>query len=230
MSRLAAVVGLTIERAILRRSKAFEPPAARWIAVAGASASRAETLAQALLAQGATALLSIGIAGGLDPALRPGLVILATEIVEPGGAKLPVDAAWRARVAAAIKSPQLREAAIAGADQMLAGVHQKTDLYRRTLAAAVDMESHGVARAAARQSVPFLALRAIADPAGRALPQSAAAGMDEDGRMQPLATAAALLAHPRDLRALIGVAGDAGTALVRLWQAVARAGRDLAPL
>jgi hopanoid-associated phosphorylase len=229
VSRLGAVVGLTVERQILRCSSAFDPPSGKWILVAGASASRAETLAQALLAQGATALISVGIAGGLDPALRPGVIIVATEIVEAGGAKLPADAAWRLRVATALKGLQVREAALAGADQMLTSVHQKADLHRRTLAAAVDMESHGVARAAARQSVPFLALRVVADPAGRGLPKSAAAGMDAAGRMRPLATAAALLTRPGDIGGLMRVAGDAATALARLGQAVARAGRDLAP-
>lgn len=229
MSRLGAVVGLTVEGAILRRSEAFEAPAARWIAVAGGSAARAESLAQSLLARGANALISVGIAGGLDPRWKPGLVIIGTEVIEPGGTALPTDTAWRDRLTAVLRDLPVLQAPLAGSDQMLTSVHQKADLHRRTMAAAVDMESHGVARAAARHSVPFLALRVIADPAGRGLPESAAAGMDADGRMRPLATLSALLARPGDIRDLIGIAGNAGTALARLWTAVGQAGRELAP-
>ncbi len=229
MSRLAAVVGLTVERTILRRSSAFDRPASQWIATAGANAARAEALAQDLLSRGATALISIGIAGGLDPRCRPGLLVLASEVIEPGGARLATDEAWRRRLAGALTGLAVSVGPIAGADQMLTSVHQKADLHRRTSALAVDMESHGVARAAMRQSVPFLALRAVADPAGRGLPESAVAGLDAQGRTRPGAMAAALLARPSDIPALFEVAADAAIALARLWQAIGQAGRDLAP-
>ncbi|MBV8536167.1 MAG: phosphorylase [Alphaproteobacteria bacterium] len=230
MACLGAVVGLAVERTILRaRAPAFQRPADLWILDAGASAARAETLADTLISRGATALLSFGIAGGLDPALRPGTVVLAREVVLPDGARLAADAAWADRVASAARTMTPHRAAIAGSERILTSTDQKVELHRRTAAAAVDMESHGVARAAARRSLPFLVIRAVADPAERALPQSAIAGLDGGGTVRPLSTLASLARDPRQLAALFGVATDTLTALAALWRFAGHVGRAVAP-
>ncbi len=228
---LGAVVGLAIERTILRaRAPVFQRPADLWILNAGASAARAEALADTLISRGATALLSFGIAGGLDPAVRPGMVVLAREVVLPDGTRLAADASWADKVASAARDMTPHRAPIAGGDRMLTSANQKRELYQRTGAVAVDMESHGVARAAARRSVPFLVIRAVADPAERALPQSAVAGMDAAGTVRPLATLAALAADPRQVSALFGVARDTLTALVALWRFTGRSSQAVRPI
>jgi adenosylhomocysteine nucleosidase len=227
---LGAVVGLAIERMILRtRSPAFQHPADLWILTAGASAARAERLAETLISRGATGLISFGIAGGIEPSIRPGAIVLAREVVLPDGTRVPTDSAWRERISAATRDLSLRDDAIAGTDHMLASADEKRDCHQRTQAGAADMESHGVARAAARRSVPFLVVRAVADPADRSLPRSATAGLDASGTIKPLATLAALVTDPAQIRTLVGVAGDALTALAALWRFAGRAGRDLAP-
>jgi len=227
---LGAVVGLAIERTILRaRAPAFRRPADLWILDAGASAARAEALADTLISRGATALLSFGIAGGLEPAVRPGTVVLAREVVLPDGTRLAADPAWADRVVAAAGDLTPHRAAIAGTDRILTSTDQKSEFRRRTGAAAADMESHGVARAAARRSLPFLVIRAVADPAERALPQSAIAGLDAGGTMRPLGTLAALTSDPRQIVALVGVARDTLTALAALWRFAGRLGRAVAP-
>jgi len=228
---LGAVVGLAIERTILRaRLPAFRRPADLWILSAGASPERAETLADTLISRGATALLSFGIAGGLDPAVRPGAVVLADEIILPDGTRLGADIAWADRVAAAARDMTPHRAPIAGTARMLTSAEQKSELRRRTGAVAADMESHGVARAAARRSVPFLVVRAVADPAERALPQSAVAGLDAAGTVRPLATLAAIAADPRQIAALFEVATDTLTALAALWRFAGQIGRGVAPV
>jgi len=228
---LGAVVGLAIERTILRaRLPAFRRPADLWILSAGASPERAETLADTLISRGATALLSFGIAGGLDPAVRPGAVVLADEIILPDGTRLGADIAWADRVAAAARDMTPHRAPIAGTARMLTSADQKSELRRRTGAVAADMESHGVARAAARRSVPFLVVRAVADPAERALPQSAVAGLDAAGTVRPLATLAAIAADPRQIAALFEVATDTLTALAALWRFAGQIGRGVAPV
>lgn len=231
MACLGAVVGLAIERTILRaRLPAFRRPADLWILSAGASPERAETLADTLISRGATALLSFGIAGGLDPAVRPGAVVLADEIILPDGTRLGADIAWADRVAAAARDMTPHRAPIAGTARMLTSADQKSELRRRTGAVAADMESHGVARAAARRSVPFLVVRAVADPAERALPQSAVAGLDAAGTVRPLATLAAIAADPRQIAALFEVATDTLTALAALWRFAGQIGRGVAPV
>lgn len=231
MACLAAVVGLSIERAILLvRSVAFDPPGGRWIAVAGADPGRAEALAEQLIQRGATALLSFGIAGGIDASAQPGLLVLASEVVLPDGTRMPTDPTWRAQLTLALRGLEIRVGPIAGADQMVTAIDKKADLQRKTMAIAVDMESHGVARAATRHAVPFLVLRAIADPANRSLPASVTSGLDAAGAMQPLKTMAALLAAPSEIPKLLGVTADVAVALAALWRLTGSAGRNLRPI
>jgi len=226
---LGAVVGLAIERTILRaRLPAFRRPADLWILSAGASPERAETLADTLISRGATALLSFGIAGGLDPAVRPGAVVLADEIILPDGTRLGADIAWADRVAAAARDMTPHRAPIAGTARMLTSADQKSELRRRTGAVAADMESHGVARAAAACGVPFLVLRVIADPAGRAIPWSALAGMGEDGTMRAWPVLGRLLRHPWEIAALARLARDSRQAHAALGRVALRCAAALA--
>lgn len=231
MACLGAIVGLAIERTVLRaRAPVFRRPADLWILNAGASAERAERLADTLISRGATALLSFGIAGGLDPALRPGTVVLAREVVLPDGRRLAADAAWADRVASSARGLTPHRAAIAGSDRILTSTDEKRELHGRTGAGAADMETHGVARAAVRRSLPFLVIRAVADPAERALPQSAVASLDAGGAVRPLATIAALTRDPKQIAALFGVTADTLTALAALWRFAGQVGRTLAPV
>src|SRR5258706_14987190 len=130
--RLGAIVGLPIEAAILRfrGHGAFAAP--DWVAVARADAGRAEFLSNELIGRGADALLSFGIAGGTDPALPPGAIVVASEIVLTDGTRSPTDAAWRQAVLTQLmqlRGPGLHEAAIGGRDRGGAGpvVQQQWD-------------------------------------------------------------------------------------------------------
>src|SRR4051812_35548265 len=116
MLRVGAVVGLPVEAAILR-IRARPSISADFIATAGASAARAEASAEQLIARGATALISFGIAGGIDPDLRPGALVLASEVVAEDGTRWPTSAAWRNKIRAQIK---VREVPLAGNDRMIA--------------------------------------------------------------------------------------------------------------
>ena len=85
----------------------------------------------------------------------------------------------------------------------------KKDLFTASGAAAVDMESLALARAASAAGLPFLALRAVADPAQRGLPSAALAPLTSDGRPQPHLVAGRLALRPWELPALMRLASDA---------------------
>ena len=189
---------------------------------AGASPQRAGAQARSLAGRGAAGLASFGVAGGLDPGLPAGTLVVATGIVAPGGTMLEVDREWADRIAAALP-PGLRavRAPVAGADAPVAAAAAKAALAASTGAAAVDMESHAVARAAG--GLPVVAIRAIADPAGRDLPASALA-LAGASRARALRE---LCRRPGDLPALAALALDYRRALAALRRAVAAAGPDL---
>lgn len=152
------------------------------------------------LAAGARGIISIGIAGGLAPGLRPGQWIVADSVLvdrEP----MPTEPAWADRLAARL--PGAVRGRLLGADAMVAEAAQKAALHRTTGALAVDMESHVVARVARRHWLPFAAARVVSDGAQHTLPPAARVGMKPDGGMDLAAVLRSLLASPGQLPALI---------------------------
>jgi hypothetical protein len=119
---------------------------------------------------------------------------------------------------------------VAGVNAPLADAAGKTALFAATGAAAVDMESAIVARAAQRHGLPFAILRVIADPAHRPLPSAALVAMREDGEVDLPAVLDVLIRDPRQLPALIRLALDSGSAFSALVRARALLGSDFASL
>lgn len=216
MTRIGIVVGMMREAAIARApSSALPEPFRPKIFVSGASSARAYQGARQLIIEGVDALLSFGLAGGLDPGLAVGDAVLAREVVLPDGTRIETDAVWRERLALALAGKgRVVVGSVAGAHAPVATAHEKTGLKLMRGAVAVDMESHGVAAAARAAGVPFMALRVILDPADRAIPWSALAGIDDAGDTQALPVLARLLLRPWELPGLValGRANNAASA------------------
>lgn len=158
-----------------------------------------------MVAQGVSCLVSFGLAGGLDPALSPGVLIVPRAVVL-GAERWETDPALSWRLGGGTGH------LLAGGDGVLATAAAKAALRRATGADAVDLESAAVAQVAMQAGVPFAALRAICDPAGRDLPRAALVALDARGRIGGLRVLAAALAHPGELPLLVRLAGDAGQA------------------
>jgi adenosylhomocysteine nucleosidase len=219
------IVGLAAEERLLRRAWPGAAPAVR---CAGASAERAERLARALVAAGVGGLVSLGLAGGLDPALASGTLVLGDRVVLPEGGAVAGDAAWMDRLARRL-GPGFRtvEAPVAGSDRPVASASEKAAVRESSGAAAADMESHGVARAARASGVPLLVLRVIADPAGQSLPRAALSALGPDGSVRAGAVLAALLRRPRHAGDLLRLARQSAAAMAVLGRAVRLAGPGL---
>src|SRR6185437_16644110 len=110
--------------------------------------------------------------------------LLPCAVIDQSGMRHLVDATWHARASQALRRAGLvfDEGDILGATEPAASPEGKAALFRATGAVAVDLESHLVAAAAERARKPFLVLRAIADPALRALPPAAVNGLDARGK------------------------------------------------
>jgi hypothetical protein len=78
------------------------------------------------------------------------------------------------------------------------------------------MESVVVARSAAALGIPFVVLRAIADPAARELPPAALLPLGEDGNPALGPVLASVLRRPKQLPNLLTVAREARQALQAL--------------
>ncbi len=209
---IIAAVGLERERRIV------DGPGVVAIA-GGGDKARLEALLEAHAAK-AHGIISIGIAGGLAPGLRPGNWVLAD-----GVDGTPTDAKWTSRLAARL--PDATRGLLLGVDAIVASSVEKANLHRSTGALAVDMESHVAARVAQRHCLPFAAARIVCDPAHRTLPPAARVAMKPDGRVDFLAVMRSLLAQPSQLPALILTGRDAEQAFGSLLRGQRRLGPGL---
>lgn len=172
------------------------------------------------------AVVSFGIAGGLDPALSPGAVVIATGVVS-GAERWPADPdilrLWAERLADSHADAVLAD--LAGVDAPLLGPAEKSALRATSEAAAVDMESHVAAGFAAARGVPFAAIRVVCDPAERALPPLVAEALRPDGGVDLPAILRNLARRPGQVAALPRLARDASAA----FAALGRVGAALGP-
>ncbi len=155
-----------------------------------------------------SAVVSFGIAGALDPALRVGDVVVPERVLAGEDAwtcSPDMRDAWLSRVDA-------RSGDVAGVDAPVLDVAGKTDLRRATGAMAVDMESHAAATYAAMHGLPFAALRIVSDAADHALPKVAGRAMRPNGSVDIVRVLRGLARDPSQIGPLVATARDAGVA------------------
>jgi hopanoid-associated phosphorylase len=155
---------------------------------------------------GASGIISFGVAGGLAPGLHAGGLLVAASIITANGRHTTCPDWSRALLTAL---PFARLGDIAGVDETVLSTAGKAALWNATGAEAVDMESHVAAKIAAEYKLPFVALRAVLDPAHRAIPSSALAGTRDDGVTDAGAVLKALVRRPREWGAMARLAQDA---------------------
>ena len=176
------------------------------LAVSGIGPSAAAAAADALVQAGASALMTFGMAGALDPALAPGSVVLPRELIAADGARFEASPTWRARVAAAlIPVRAVTEGILLSSDRAIETPSDKAAAFHRCGAAAVDMESAAVAQVAARLNLPFIAVRVIVDTAADQLPRSVVAA-SRAGRVKFARLIGGLLLAPGEIAGLIRLA------------------------
>lgn len=159
-------------------------------------------------------VISFGVAGGLDPSLKSGDIVVATEV-------LAGDARWLAGLALnddvmagfGLGRRRVVRGRLAGAEQVVAARHLKEALHLETGAAAVDMESHIAAEYADKVGLPFAALRVVSDPAHRALPPLAMAAIKANGDIDLRKVLRSVARNPRTLRDLVATGIDFNRAL-----------------
>jgi adenosylhomocysteine nucleosidase len=202
---VAVLVGLAFEARI-----ASAAPTARVFCGRGPEVIGALSAA---LGPECSGIISFGVAGGLDPSLRPGAQLVASAVIRDG-VSIPTDEGWSRSLLRA--HPAATHAPIASVQEAVTDPAGKSRLFETTGAAAVDMESHIAADMAAKHGLPFAVLRVVADPATRHVPHSAMCGMRPDGRTDGIAVLRSLLRRPADFTGIIRVARDAWTARVAL--------------
>jgi hopanoid-associated phosphorylase len=159
-------------------------------------------------------VISFGVAGGLDPSLKPGDIVLATEVVAG-------DDRWLAGLSLnedliagmALRRRRIIRGGLAGAEEVVVAKARKAALWLQTGAAAVDMESHIAAAYAADAGLPFAALRVISDSAHRSLPSLAKTAIRPDGKVDLRKILSGVARNPSALSTLVSTGIDFNRAL-----------------
>jgi len=185
---------------------------------AGGGTPHGATLAaEYLVTKGATALISFGVAGGLNPALPPGTIVIPSRIVTPDRTHATDPA-----LTACLGGP--RHILYAGPD-IVVTLAEKAHLHAETDADAIDLESGAVAAVAGRHNLPFAAIRAILDPASESLPPAALAALDAAGTIGISRVLASILRDPGQLPNLVRLTRYAAMARAALRRHVVSLGQ-----
>jgi adenosylhomocysteine nucleosidase len=172
------------------------------VTCAGMGGARVTLAVRAALDEGATELVSAGLAGACDPGLEIGDLVRVGIVVDSGtGERFGAGG----DVLATVPS--------------IASVAEKARLWQTYGASAVDMEAAAVARLAGAHGVGFRAVKAISDVASFELEELGRFGTN-DGQFREAAFAAYAMMRPRLWGKLIGLAGKSKKALGALTEAM----------
>jgi adenosylhomocysteine nucleosidase len=205
LRKLGVVAALAAEARAFDRSigRTGAPEPAPALIVSGIGRTAAAATAHSLVTVPVGALMTFGVAGGLDPALKAGVVVLPSHVISREGVRLPTCASWRARLADALRSSHtVVGGTLLSSTQAIATTADKAVAFRDAGAVAVDMESVAVAEIAAAARLPFIAVRVIVDTAADALPRAVIAASGA-GQVRILKLLSGLLSTPGEIAALL---------------------------
>jgi len=169
---------------------------------AGIGVERASAAASWLISEGVSALMGMGLSGGLYPGLKAGQLVVAKSVLAMDCGKnrtcWTADAAAvdHARAAFASEGVPVACGTVLTTAEGILTVSRKASLFNQTRALAVDMESAAIARAAQETHLPFFILRAVCDPADEAVPRALFDCLDGSGKIRPAAVLRHLARRP----------------------------------
>lgn len=159
-------------------------------------------------------VISFGVAGGLDPDLKSGAVVVASDVVAGNNRWVASEALSDELIAGAgVGRQKVFRGGLVGVEKVVTGQAGKAALRSEFGAAAVDMESHIAAEFAAKAGLPFAALRVVSDPASRALPEIATTAIKPNGDIDMRKVLRGIARNPLVIRALVSTGRDFNRAL-----------------
>jgi adenosylhomocysteine nucleosidase len=142
-------------------------------------------------------VVSAGVCGALAPDLAAGDLVVPESVLGPEAARLNVTPTAYAR--ATSLAPTARRGAMLTVKDVVSTVGGKSDLFARTGAVAVDMESSVILAHAAGAGCPTLVVRAVSDTARESLPPELIGLVTPAGRLSPVRALTLTVTRPRVL-------------------------------
>ncbi len=170
----------------------------------GAGPENARLATEALVTQGATKIISWGCAAALNNDLQPGDLMLADTLIDARLTRIEINTDWIDKASSLLaKELIVQRRTLAESEALIATSEHKRQIYVQTGADILDMESVSVAKVAKQYNLPFLAIRAVADPVSMNLPKAVNHALNAEGEVILSKLLAFLLLHPLELPGLI---------------------------
>jgi len=199
-----------------RRAEAHPGPRIVLVRV-GVGATRLPVFPPSGVPSSVTALLGVGLCGGLAPAAAPGTVVVATTVQEAEGESCSCHAGWAAlagRAAVGAGVPVLAGPVLWSPRLLLTPKEKAASAAAG--AVAVDMESGPLLRFAAGRGLPFASIRAVLDGPGERLPAALPNLLGPGGEVGSGRFLALALRRPIQALTLVALAGRGRRALSAL--------------
>lgn len=194
----------TLSKGRLSKGKTLAITDSITLCCSGAGPDNAKIASEKLLAQGAKRLISWGCAAALKDNLKPGDLILASELIAESGIIYHCAPQWQRQINTLLgKNLSIKLTSLAESSKLVTTQAQKQALQQQTGAAIVDMESTAVAKIATEKQIPFVAIRAVADSLQMDLPDAIAIALNASGDIQLTKLPLYLLTHPTEITSLI---------------------------
>jgi nucleoside phosphorylase len=155
--------------------------------------------------RGGGAIVALGFAGGLDPTLKVGDLVTATQIQEEAGPPIECDREMLATVETIASESGCRPLPAYTSRRPVCTPTEKRDLFDRTGASFVTMEDYYFAKEASRLGVPFISVRAVVDTADQFVPPQMAGIGNASVASQAASGLSYAVTHPWNLPALIAL-------------------------
>jgi adenosylhomocysteine nucleosidase len=169
MKKIGFVTGIEKEAIILQKIGHHTKSDIIWV---GNKQGSAYTQANTLAKNGCEIIISFGFAGALDPQLSAGDLIIPKSVTDAEGNIYRTDYNLHQKLSSHFSNKfKVTVGELFGSTTIIWGADEKKRLFNRYNTKIVDMESLGVAQAAAENGCSFLIVRAISDTANQSLPK-----------------------------------------------------------
>lgn len=165
-----------------------------------------ETL-DAALPHDCTALISVGVCGGLSPEAKIGQAFIYDRVVTPSG-PIVADALWRHRLFTATRYYE-RGCWSSGEFNTANTIAQRASLFAETGCAIIDDETYAVAIVAQKRGIAWIGLRTVSDGAEDNLPPAIINALNPDGSDNLWNIIASIAGDPAQVPSLIETAINA---------------------
>ncbi|MGF1510779.1 MAG: hypothetical protein ACFB9M_14905 [Myxococcota bacterium] len=180
------------------------------VTATGDGALRAARLGALLDLLSPARVITVGLAGGLDPELPPGSMVAVQRVLRSNGQlgfDLEVDMAPPGLVAALQgKVPRSRRGCLYSADTIVETAEAKATLWEQLgqpAGAVVDLETETYVGACRGRGFPVTVYKVVSDAAHESLPDVISASVDERGSVRPARVALAAAFRPRTWETLL---------------------------